>query len=465
MDNIISEIVEIINNNPSLMDIEMAVETYFTEVLSQLFSKALERIDLELILEYKEKGFEIDRIEERTVQFSFGPVVLKRRRMRKKGEKSIVPLDIAIGLEKHKRYSPLVEMKVVSLASDSVYRKASDAIELLTPLSISHGAIHSMTQRLGETIQNYTDEAPLHDETPIKDKKKVPVLFIEGDGLLLKGSKEKCPELHRVQIHEGVVMNRKRPELKNPLLFESTESSRKAFERAGKWLEKEYNLRNTIVISNSDGGSGYERDKFDAIIGQTQRHEHFRDVYHVNRKIKERLSFDKKMANLMIRAVRSYDQDQVNVVLHTGLSRIDDNEKEAEYIENVYKLEKYIQRNWSSLKPLRMRDLPVQKGLGVCESNHRPFSYRMKHQGRGFTKKGAGNLAAVISARRNGSFLRILTTELPVFKEEVTDQFKSAVRNALKKGKVQPSQGAVPGRIANYGSTSSPMGRLAGMFR
>src|SRR5690625_5766654 len=179
MDNIISEIVEIINNNPSLMDIEMAVETYFTEVLSQLFSKALERIDLELILEYKEKGFEIDRIEERTVQFSFGPVVLKRRRMRKKGEKSIVPLDIAIGLEKHKRYSPLVEMKVVSLASDSVYRKASDAIELLTSLYHSHGAIHSMTQRLGETIQNYTDEAPLHDETPIKDKDRVPVLFIE----------------------------------------------------------------------------------------------------------------------------------------------------------------------------------------------------------------------------------------------------------------------------------------------
>ena len=109
----------------------MAMDTYFMEILSQLFSKALERIDLELILDYKNKGFEIDRIEERTVQFSFGPVVLKRRRMRKKGEKSIVPLDIAIGLEKHKRYSPLVEMKAVTLASDSVYRKASDETELL----------------------------------------------------------------------------------------------------------------------------------------------------------------------------------------------------------------------------------------------------------------------------------------------------------------------------------------------
>ena len=87
MDNIISEIVEIINNNPSLIGIEMAIETYFSEILSQLFSNALERIDLELILKYKDKGYEIDRIEKRTVQFSFGPVVLKRRRMRKKVRK------------------------------------------------------------------------------------------------------------------------------------------------------------------------------------------------------------------------------------------------------------------------------------------------------------------------------------------------------------------------------------------
>src|SRR5699024_3767177 len=145
MDNIISEIVEIIHHNQSLIDIEMAMDTYFMEILSQLFSKALERIDLELILDYKDKGFEIDRIEERTVQFSFGPVVLKRRRMRKKGEKSIVPLDIAIGLEKHKRYSTLVEMKAVSLPSHSVYRKESDATESLTLLTISNGAIHSMS--------------------------------------------------------------------------------------------------------------------------------------------------------------------------------------------------------------------------------------------------------------------------------------------------------------------------------
>ncbi|MDN6290893.1 MAG: ISLre2 family transposase [Tetragenococcus koreensis] len=465
MDNIVTEIVKIIYNNQSLIEIEMDVETYFTALLSNLFSQAMERIDLELIQEYKEEGYEIDRIEKRTVQFSHGPVELKRRRMRKRGEKSVVPLDAAIGLEKYKRYSPLVEMKAVRLASDSVYRKAAEAMELLTPLSISHGAIHSMTQGIGEKIQNWTDEAPLHDERLIKDKKKVPILFIEGDGLLLKGPEEKRPELHRVQIHEGVIMNRKRPELKNPLLFESTESSQKAFERAGKWIEKEYDLRNTIVISNSDGGSGYERDKFDLIIGQTKRHEHFRDAYHVNRKVKERLSFDKKMANLMIQAIRLYDQERIQVILQTTLSRIEEDEKETDYIEAVVKLEKYIQRNWESIKPLKKRHLPNLKGLGVCESNHRPFSYRMKRQGRGFSKKGAGNLAAVISARRNKTFFKILTTELPAFKEDFSDQLKYAVRNALKKVKAKPSVGAVSGRIVNYGPTSSPIGRLAQIFR
>lgn len=463
MNQIVTDIVKIINNNPTLIEIEMDLETYFAEKISDLFSQAIERVDLELIQEYKENGYEIDRIEKRTVQFGFGATELRRRRMRKKGEKSVVPLDTAIGLDKRKRYSPLVEMKAASLASDSVYRKVADAIELLTPLSISHGTIHSMTQRIGEVIQNWTDEAPLHDETPLRDKKKVPVLFIEGDGLMLKGREKKRSELHRVQIHEGVTTHLKRSTLVNSMLFESVESSQKAFERAGKWIEKNYDLRNTIIISNSDGGSGYEKDKFEAIIGQTKRHEHFRDAYHVNRKIKERLSFDKKMSGIMIKTIKSYDWDKVLSVLDTAESRIDDPEKEAEYLEQIDKLKQYLNRNWKSIKPLKLRNLPILKGLGVCESNHRPFSYRMKRQGRGFTKKGAGNLAAVISARRNGTFILAITTVLPTFKE-VTDQFKGAVRNALKKAPIQASRGAISGSIVNYGSTSSPMGRLNKMF-
>lgn len=182
-----------------------------------------------------------------------------------------------------------------------------------------------------------------------------------------------------------------------------------------------------LSFSNSDGGSGYEKDKFETIIGQTKRHEHFRDAYHVNRKIKERLSFDKKMSGIMIKTIKSYDWNKVLSVLDSVESRIDDPQKEAEYLEQIDKLKQYLNRNWKSIKPLKLRNLPILKGLGVCESNHRPFSYRMKRQGRGFTKKGA-------------------------------------VRNALKKAPIQTSRGAVSGSIVNYGSTSSPMGRLNQMF-
>lgn len=61
-----------------------------------------------------------------------------------------------------------------------------------------------------------------------------------------------------------------------------------------------YNLKDTVVISNSDGGSGYEKEQFEYIIGRCERHEHFRDRYHVNRKIKERLQFEKLMAEKLI---------------------------------------------------------------------------------------------------------------------------------------------------------------------
>lgn len=89
-------------------------------------------------------------------------------------------------------------------------------------------------------------------------------------------------------------------------------------------IEKNYDLRNTIIVSNSDGGSGYEKEEFEAIIGQTKRHEHFKDTYHVNRKFKVRLSFDKKMSGIMI---KSYDWNKVLAVLDSVESRIDDPEK------------------------------------------------------------------------------------------------------------------------------------------
>jgi len=464
MNQIITDITRILKDSNTLIDIELELESYFSTVMGEMVASALERVDLEVVQDYKENGWEIAGTEPRTISFSFGPVTYKRRRMRKKGEKSVLALDRTLGLKKHKRYTPLVGMKAAHLASDSVYRKAADAINLLTPISISHSKVHTLTQKVGETLQKWTDEAPATEQKPLKDKKRVPVLFIEGDGVLLKGPEEKRPELHRVQFHEGVLREGKRPKLKQSKMFESTHSSQEAFDRAGRWLEAEYDLRHTIVVTNSDGGSGYGKQAFEHIIGRCARHEHVRDPYHVHRKIKKRMRFDKKMESLMIRAVRTYDWDSVEIVWDTALSRASLEENGKEIREELVLLKNYLARNWESIRPLKMRNVPVDNGIGICESNHRPFSYRMKHQGRGFKAEGAGNLASVISARKNRTLLKALTTELPVFKEEVTPKFKGAVRAALKRQRTQPSRGAVRGRIANYSPSSSPIGKLAKMF-
>ncbi|MDN6317949.1 MAG: ISLre2 family transposase, partial [Lactococcus lactis] len=468
MNEIITEIINTLKDSSTFLEAELALERLLQQINQQLLSTAFKQIDLELLPEYKEKGYEIDSVPKRTLCMTVGPVGIARHRMRKEGEKSIIPFDQAIGLKPRKRHSPLVEMKAAQIASDGTYRKAEEAIDLLTPYALSHTSIHTMTQNIGETIQEWTDVTPLHDETPKKQKKKIPVLFIEGDGLMLtKGKEKKRPEIHRIQFHEGVAFpgKQKRLVLINSKMFESTVSSKDAFRRASLWLESIYDIRETIVISNSDGGSGYEKDKFNQIIGKCQRHEHFRDAYHVNEKIKQRLCFDKPMEKKMRKAVRTYDWNLVEAIIATRESRIRSNDEKAmEYRENLTKLKAYLYRNWDSLKPLKLRDLPVSKGLGVCESNHRPYSYRMKRQGRGFSAKGAGNLAAIISARKNGTFLHAITESIPDLLTELPQEFKGAVREALKKGKTRPSIGVKIGKIANYDSSSSPMGQLHKIF-
>ena len=53
--------------------------------------------------------------------------------------------------------------------------------------------------------------------------------------------------------------------------------------------------------------------------------------------------------------------------------------------------------------------------------------------------------------------------ELPAFEQTIVPEFKGAVRAVLKKIH-RPSIGVKMGEIANYSSTSSPMGQLKKMF-
>ena len=138
MNEIISEIINTIKDSPTLLETELALETVFQRITQELLRTAFKHIDLELLHDYKEQGYEIDSVPNRTLQFTFGTLEFERHRMRKKGEKSVIPFDEAVGLKPRIRQSPLVEMKAAKIASDGTYRKAEEAIELLTSFSLSH---------------------------------------------------------------------------------------------------------------------------------------------------------------------------------------------------------------------------------------------------------------------------------------------------------------------------------------
>ena len=229
------------------------------------------------------------------------------------------------------------------------------------------------------------------------------------------------------------------------------------------YLQSMYDLTETVVISNSDGGSGYEKEVFDELSLGCLRHEHFRDSYHVHRKIKERLNFvPQKLQQKMIQAVHNYDLESVHVCMDTVESLID--EKEEMYLEQLRLLSVYLQRNWKYLKPAECRDLKDSFFcIGTIESTHRKMTYRMKRQGRLWTKNGAKAMIYLIDSLRNNDLEQWLNQyrELPEDVFEREERWKKMKRIVQKSPKFQTHEGVFRGEISTSYATSLPIGQFA----
>lgn len=465
MNHIISQIVELWKNEESVIDIENNLNLWFQGWNEWLMQHAIERIDKELYQQYKHKGWHVDNIEPRTVQFVFGKITYYRRRLKKEGRPSFIALDKALGLQKYKRYSPNTQKVMAQLGANMPYRQAKKSLLISSSVTASHSTIHRVTQEVGEKVQHYLSKYNYKSDLPKTKRKKVKALYIEGDGLLVKGRQGDSPTIHRVIVHEGIDKKKQRHTLINKMAFSSLDSSKDAFKQAAHYLNQVYDLKETLVITNSDGGSGYEKDKFDTIVGYCHRHEHFRDTYHVHRKVKERLSFDKKMEGLMIKAVKKFDWSLVESVCATAESRLIDIPEESKAIrkDQIKKLKKYLYRNWKYIKSFKQRDLPLSDGTGVCETGHRVYSYRTKRQGRSWTKAGVANVVALLTAEQNSLLEKALTTEVDSIVEPLGEDLKGAVRQALKKPR-STTHTVQTGKISNYGPVSSFIGKLGRAF-
>ena len=93
---------------------------------------------------------------------------------------------------------------VTKVAAGSVYRAAAEAVNTLTPLDISHQTVGRMVRTVGDKYAQYEESQANPAFCGDEPLEKPKYLFIEGDGVLMKGQPKGSVEVHRFQVATGV---------------------------------------------------------------------------------------------------------------------------------------------------------------------------------------------------------------------------------------------------------------------
>lgn len=433
MNLIVTEIANIIKSESNYIKRERKIVCFFLNLIKEVMSLALAEVDDEMTEELKAQGYQIEKKNERSINMAFGEVRYNRRRYVCPGKKPRYPLDELMGFDKYKRYSLLAVKNILEVSSVATYRNTALAVNCLAGFNISHMQVGKLIKMAGQNIKTKQETDSRYDA--VSTKKKVPVLYLEGDGVMIKGTKGFL-EFHRYQVCEGIVnLSKHRRKRINAQEFVSL-SRLDALNEAKEYLAHTYDLSDTIILSNADGGAGYAKKDFDEIVGLCKRHEHFLDVYHLNRKIKERLYFAPELHGKLISALEyQYDYHKAKLVLTTAESMLVDELDTPLNHENLKRLESYIDRRWDDIKPFKKRNLTVAKAVGCCESNHRKYTYRVKGQGKYWSKTGAEGMIRILSCIKNQNLEYWLSSEFTG--SELTalteKELQATARDSLKK--------------------------------
>lgn len=103
--------------------------------------------------------------------------------------------------------------------------------------------------------------------------------------------------------------------------------------------------------------------------------------------------------------------------------------------EQLARLRSYIDRHWDDIKPFKMRNLKVTKAIGSCESNHRKYTYRVKGQGKYWSKAGAEGMFRILTCIKSHDLEQWLNSDFETGKLVSLDRKKlqAAARDSLKR--------------------------------
>ena len=339
------------------------------------------------------QGWKYVRTNKRTVIFSFGEVTINRRCYSKNGENRY-PIDEYLGLKKHARYSLEFLSEVATIATNVPYRQAAKIFEKLKGVFITKDTVLKAVQFATELYQQ-KDE---YESLAVKEggKRKVDVLYIEGDGVMLKtnNGEQSRKDLSHFIIHEGVETeygNRKKLIEKHEFI---DSSNRDARQKVLDFIYTYYSLdKNTLVITNSDMGVGYTPFVFKELVSQYGvKHEHFWDVFHLNKEIKNisNMINNAELGEHLYNSIQKHDKTLTKNILEEMENFLSEENK-----ENFYMFKKRLLSYYQYTKPIEKRGIS-DGAIGIIESQHTKITNRMKKRKMYWSVEGATTIARMI---------------------------------------------------------------------
>ena len=467
MEKIITKIHNLIKDTDDLITFEEQVKILMHETFADLIGETFTHLNKVMKEKAQQENFLVERNDSRTIQFSFGAVTYRRTLVKNRNQKeTFYPLDKWLGFCKYQRYSPLVELRVAELASESDYRESARVLSEWTPVTMSHTTVGKIVKRVGEAQgaadKELVDELDIAASLP--EGKKLDFLYAEADGVHVRGTDRRHHEVYHGITYEGWIKNGKRVSLFNPHVILTTQGVNDFWKEVQASSTYKYSLEDTQIVTNSDGGSGYSAERFQQAFSQSNLPVlNQLDDYHIKQAVNR--SFGWKMNEFkknVQRAIIEKDLVNFNLWLDTFESTLQDKQE----IKRVSEFRTYILNHWERIFDWRnvVENAPKNaRSLGCIESRQRHISFRMKKRGMHWSARGAEAMVKVKQGMLNGT-LREAYLKSQRRTKRKQREVKKDVRMSEHFRKTEHVSNSPRGSISLYAAHSSAVGRLLKSF-
>lgn len=456
--DILTDITNKLSTCQNLFEAE-AIILHWSMSLAQLAMKAfLEGLDHQLVeLNTKESPV---NAQPRTITFCFGPVTFTRHYFRSQG----FSLDNQLKIKPRRRLSSFYEKMMAKVAQTTTMRNTANILNLLFDSGVTVDSVITAVHRLGKQVAMITQQ----EEEQVSYRTVPDNLTIEGDAFGIKSQRHLNQPSQLINVHHFRVYENHNGCHVNQHDFTSLGHLDQIRSRVINYLDSHYCLQGQTIFLGSDAGPGYQPARMLELVPAGAHGEFILDRYHCLRKIENTLGHQSPLTHQALRALKRHDYYQMTVVLDTAESLITDSQCE----EQLQRLKAYLHRNWSYIPSPQERGYQSSVHLGSVESSHRVFTYRMKKQGKSWSKAGAQAMLGLIEAKTNDILddgldkaLQVESTMPDTLAKFGAKHVSATLRPYLKKDPVKSSCGVKHGRIVIDGPTSSPIGFLSKQFR